>query len=367
MKNVLLLTNHLFTWAGSETIIIELAEHFREIGFDVSIYANFQSAEFLSPLIDRGIRIIAAPRDVRICEFDLVYCQHQVLSLFAGQLLRMAKSERGPRIVYGHLSPYQPLEFPGAIIEDCFADAIICNSEETKRRMIEFGLDRNRLQLFANPAPESFFQTYRPARKNPTVLVVSNHLPSEVKQALDGLVEAGFRVRFFGDEYVNHRVTPIDLEMSDMVVTIGKTVQYAIASERPVYVYDHFGGPGWLSSENFDRAAEFNFSGRCTGTKKSSELIKKEILEGYPYSSSNVMDLSMKKEDFRLTKAVQDIFLESPIDSKARYALYRLSKRQKLYIYREYFVYRLRLVAMRCMRQMPLLGKVISGLVKRLT
>ena len=82
-----------------------------------------------------------------------------------------------------------------------------------------------------------------------------------------------------GDEV--KRITPSRIAKSDLVISIGKTIPYALVSRIPVYVYDHFGGPGYLSSQNFEMAALYNFTGRCSNRKLSAKEIFDEVIEGY--------------------------------------------------------------------------------------
>lgn len=64
----------------------------------------------------------------------------------------------------------------------------------------------------------------------------------------------------------------------DAVLTIGKTVQYSLSMGIPCYIYDHFGGEGWLTPETFDREAFYNFSGRSTKRFVGGDLITDELL-----------------------------------------------------------------------------------------
>lgn len=84
-----------------------------------------------------------------------------------------------------------------------------------------------------------------------------------------------------GEQGVVREVTPDLISQYDCVFTIGKTVQYCMISSTPVYVYDRFGGFGYLDAENFEKCAYANFSGRG-GITKSSEEIASEIIKGIP-------------------------------------------------------------------------------------
>lgn len=48
----------------------------------------------------------------------------------------------------------------------------------------------------------------------------------------------------------------------------------------PVYVYDHFGGFGYLNDGNYSRASFFNFSGRG-GEYKNTKTIANELVENF--------------------------------------------------------------------------------------
>jgi hypothetical protein len=96
-----------------------------------------------------------------------------------------------------------------------------------------------------------------------TVLLISNHPPQEAVEALDILEKYGVRVRLVGRNGYYRRVTPDLLARTSAIISIGKSVQYAIAQGIPAYVYDRYGGPGYLSAENYDKAEYYNFSGRC--------------------------------------------------------------------------------------------------------
>ncbi|WP_416914340.1 hypothetical protein [Seohaeicola sp.] len=108
-----------------------------------------------------------------------------------------------------------------------------------------------------------------------------------------------------------------------MVLTIGKSVQYAMAARRPVYVYDRFGGPGWITSENFKNAEKFNFSGRCVGQEKRAEEIASEILARIDQGFDADCYHDVVRDRFRLSAHVKSAFTDLGADSMARQSNYR--------------------------------------------
>jgi hypothetical protein len=77
------------------------------------------------------------------------------------------------------------------------------------------------------------------------------------------------------------KVSPDDIAWADLVITIGKTAQYVLVSHTPLYIFDHFGGPGYLNESNFEKVALFSFTGRCCERKLSPIELFDDILSGY--------------------------------------------------------------------------------------
>ncbi|WP_424975538.1 hypothetical protein [Dinoroseobacter sp. S124A] len=279
--SVLIATNQFARWAGSEMVATEFAEAFRDRGFDVTLFTNAISSELAGPLLERGVTVTDRPEDVNLWQHDLVYCQHSVFA----RLFEKPVPKRGafPVFVFNHLSPYAPLEVPGPHFEKAFGDIILTNSPETRSALVNHDPDLEaRAEVFPNPAPASFQRGERPPREAlRRLLCVSNHVPTEMRHALRHLEKAGVAVVRVGRKDTPRRISPTDFDGIDAVVSIGKTVQYALAARVPVFCYDRFGGPGWLSHDNFEAAAEANFSGRCMRNPREAEVLAAELLSGF--------------------------------------------------------------------------------------
>jgi hypothetical protein len=86
-------------------------------------------------------------------------------------------------------------------------------------------------------------------------------------------------------------VQPADIASADAVISIGKSVAYVIAQRKPVYMYDHFGGDGWLTPENFVHSQTHNFSGRPSCNKRTAGAIAHEIQDGYAGAAEGMLRL----------------------------------------------------------------------------
>ncbi len=288
----LLSTHHLNTWSGSELVLIELGEALARRGFDITLYAPFRQEDFaaaLDPSWDR----LSDPAGVDLLGFDLVYCQHQVLTRILVRIGAAALDcDARPLLVYNHLSPFEPFEAPGPFCEQDVADLIWANSHETLADLTRIGGVFGRAQVVPNPAPDTWD---RPDRGRggelASVLSVSNHLPETLAEAFDLLRESGVRVTRLGAPDTVRRLQPSDLAEHDAVVCIGKTVQYAVRARCPVFCYDGFGGPGWLTADTFDKAGRMNFSGRDTPVARTPGEIADALRSGYAAAARFMRDL----------------------------------------------------------------------------
>ncbi|MHA1539392.1 MAG: hypothetical protein ACTSXQ_02835 [Alphaproteobacteria bacterium] len=282
MKKVLISTNHLYRYSGSEIIVLEVIEYFRRQGYAVDVFANYIERPFLEGIQALQANFIADPEAVFPFNYDVVWVQHHTAQLF-----NYSESNAEETLfLFAHLSSFEPFESPGCIMEDILVDKVLLNSMETYHHVKKLGLPEDKIQIFYNAAPQTFWRIGEVEKEiSPlkTVMLVSNHAPPELKEALTILRdEESLNVIYMGELGGDiKRLSAAHLQKIDTVITIGKTIQYAIAANRAPYCYDYFGGPGYLTAENFDVAESRNFSGRCCRTKKTAAQIAEEIKNGY--------------------------------------------------------------------------------------
>lgn len=307
VASALVCTNHLFTWAGSELVAIEMGEELLDRGIGVDIFATLGERAFLRGVFGDRAGIIERAEAVDLARYDLVYAQHHVFPLILNAALARGPIDAGPVLVWNHLSPFEPLEAPGPFVERALADVILANSDETRAMLAALGPPFDAARLWPNPAPRAFASPpAAPAAQ--TYLAVSNHRTPELAEALSLLARQGTGVRRIGQGHSSERVTPAHLAAAG-VITIGKTVQYALRAGRAVYCYGPHGGPGWLSSHNFAAARAANFSGRSHPEKKTAARIAEELVAGLPAAARFAGALDPAAHDFCL-EAVVDGLLE---------------------------------------------------------
>lgn len=305
---VLITQNSLVHLAGSEVQAIELAQYLRGEGAVVTIYTWICEEPLKSSSILQNLAIVSADDDaaktLSFLDFDVLWIQHEVLPLsMLTELETVSAEELRSRIIFfSHMSPFKELhvEYPyQRRLEDLLASKIVFNSEETLEAQAQLFESSTKFELYPNPAPETFVEldTSHITTLH-KILVVSNHPPEEILQTIDILRSENIEVDFLGDKDDKKPRTQFDsglLSQYDAVISIGKTVQDCLVSGVPVYVYDYFGGPGYLSEENFEQAAFYNFSGRSTNEsnflvversrerreRREAAQIAKEISQGF--------------------------------------------------------------------------------------
>lgn len=281
-KKVLLSTGELFRYIhGANMVFLELAEYFLSLGCEVYIYTNLA----LPPMLDEALslegadrlKVIDDPEQIVDDDFDLIFMHDNTLP---DNIVRQLGQGVRTRIVPLHLSPFVHIEMPlFPQIENTIADVIACVSKETSIEMVRRGLDSRKIWVMENFVPSSMTEVgdIRSQDSLRRVAVVTNHLASELKGAMELLRNSGIQVDHFGDEGRSQKVTPDILRTYDAIISIGKTVQYGLSLGVPMYLYDHFGGPGWLMASNFESELDFNFSGRASREQKTAQEIAEEL------------------------------------------------------------------------------------------
>lgn len=310
-RSLLIATNHLQQIGGSEVVALEAAQYFTGLGCDVTVFANW-IGQPMAALIEAatGSPPITDPALIRPFTYDMLYAQHQLLGLF--DYRPAAVDRHGTRIILGRLSRRGYLESGGWLHDRILADHVLANSVLTAEHLAGIGHD-GPITNFHNAAPAAFFRRFatRPATPG-RVLVVTNHRDPSLMEAI-GLLRQNITVDHIGRSGTDVAlVTPEMIAGTDLVISIGKTIPYALAARVPVYVYDHFGGPGYLNADNVDAAARFNFSGRCCQRRLSGEEIAREVIGAYAKGVAFARDTAQSWIDRYYLPRYLDLLLAPP-------------------------------------------------------
>jgi len=296
-------------------VTLELAEEFAARGWQVDVFTNFLHDPFsreFEDLRSRGVIVSDSSDDFASSAYDLIWVHHGVLP--APVIDSLQREEHVPPIIWNHMSTVPGIESPIlADIEASVSVRSLHNSVETMNEMLSYGLPSEKSKVWPNPAPRPFLSAFGAAaaqQRLESILIVSNHPPAELEETQRLIETEGVRVVRVGQEQPE-RVTPSTFSDVDAVVTIGKSVQYALCVGVPAYVYDHFGGPGWLTAENFENAASHNFSGRPTRRRITAEQITDELLRGFEHANRFTRDrLIANRERFGLERLLDELLVD---------------------------------------------------------
>lgn len=272
---------------GSTVVTLELAQFLQQRGAAVTVYAAFIGEPAAGLFRERGVELVDDETypDLPLGDLDYVWVHSQVLPVPLVDRLGGPLPQRMPTFIFLHMSavdvaPDEHPYIPG--LEERLSSLSLFVSSTTLDGLLPHYHQPPATGIFPNPAPAAYAATpYRPKPAPERILIVSNHSPPEVAQARNLLRRMGYDVRHVGaphDLYV--LVTPDMIVGSDVVVTIGKTVQYCLLAGVPVYNYDRHGGCGYFTEANFDTARRRNFSGRGEPRRSPGDLVS-EILAGY--------------------------------------------------------------------------------------
>ncbi|KFL33537.1 MULTISPECIES: hypothetical protein [unclassified Sulfurospirillum] len=329
-KAKILLTNHFIReFSGSEIATLDLAKEFLSREYAVTV-GTFTFADPLKAEFEKfNIRILDL-NNATAEHFDLIWAQH--FTTIDACLIDIGIT--ADKIIFSSLSPYESLESPPLSTEK--VDLFLANSLETKKTMVEMGLDDSMIEILPNPVSNDFFVNN--SKKDfslQKIAIVSNHIPSEIKEAIPQLENKGIEIKIFGMEGEFRLITPDVLREFDAIITIGRTVQYCLAMGIPVYCYDRFGGPGWIEEANFQLASEFNFSGRCTNRKISSDEIVTELIQNFgdmQFKVTFCRDVALK--NYSLSDSVSKIMqkLTFTENKNPHHLFFNIAKRQHIYL-----------------------------------
>lgn len=329
MKRVLMTNLYFEKYTGSELHTLEIAKLFVKKGYEV-VVAVFQKAYPLLEKSEEFSVVNCLQEELEETDYDIVFVQHYPVFDYLCSNYDLTYK----KLLVSKLSVISELEYLPICTED--ADLIVCVSQECANVVYkEIGYDP-RVKIMKNCAGNEYFSAYS-SRNNDTnlkkIAVISNHIPNELLELSD-LLSEGIEIDYIGATQSPRLVDVGLLKKYDLIITIGRTVQHCFAMGTLVYVYDYFGGPGYINDANFEIAEKNNFSGRGFSKKTAIEL-KKDIEENYVKSLSYIGKLhEIAQKDYNYEKQFDQIYHElisTPQRQKKTY--YKGIEKQRMQLY----------------------------------
>jgi hypothetical protein len=299
----LLVANHqLDRLAGSELHTLDLCRGFKHAGHDVSVF-TLEPGIVSDLLKEEGFRLFS-PHNALAMErqrFDLVYLHHSTCEVFLGITFAGCIP-----IVRGFVSRKGPAAVP---TNGSFLSGALYISEEVQEAMSSYNANipslvaRNVYDERHVPSGVAIGER-RPNK--PNFALVSNHLDLDLVRLLqDAAGKGSCSFTHFGHPNKRVPITAQSLMSFNAVISIGRTVPFAAALGKPVYVCDIHGSDGWLTRQNYKESQSCNFSGRRFAIRDWS-LVNQELLDPryWPGASDLVWIRARVAQDHGLSRRI---------------------------------------------------------------
>lgn len=274
---------------GAVMHIRDLAGFFKRRGDEVCVATIFMVPEIKEIFANMEVPLKELSQVSMEEPYDIVFAYHYPT---IGCLLKQGL--RCKKLVLGSLSGEGRMEtFP--IYWESVSLLTVMSKETGVKHSNRYGIPLDKMYVLENPIPNEFAE-YDLARTLPRdipgkIAVVSNHVPAELK-TLSEYLDKKVEITYYGKEYNNYlEMKPEILGEYDVVITIGKTIQYAMGLGICAFEYDWFGGCGYITPQNMAAEANINFSGRLIERKISTQELAEELLAAYAQCRSQLNTL----------------------------------------------------------------------------
>ena len=285
-KSILFTNLYISARTGSELHILELSKAFSSAGWDVTCFALVIAHPFLEEFANSGVKLVELGHESELSDsYTVLYAQHHLTADFIWTNTDISFD----KIVVSSLGPQSEHEKLPLLSNN--ADLFVYVSEETRRANRPSSSSAPCI-IFPNCVSSDFFETnmgtHRRTESLPRrIAVISNHVVPELRQLANHL-DCNSSISFYGLEDRSVEVTPAFLQSFDLVITIGRTVVACFATHTPVYIYDVFGGDGYLNPGTLEQSAQFNFSGRPGCKHRTSSELWEDIASHYGEACLNL-------------------------------------------------------------------------------
>lgn len=297
-----LITGYYFDgFHGSMLHIAELAETLITKDFNVYIASVEITKEiklYIESICAKLYFVEDLPLDI---EYDYVLAYHEPILTYL-----LKKGLKCKHIGVGSLSAFELKEFPSLLVK--YNIPLFVHSEKLGNYWNEqLQIPKENIFVLPNSVPERFNRIEHKTKELNSVAIVSSHIPKEIFESIELLKKQNITVDIYGKGYNYTLITPEILNKYDVIITIGKTVQYSLYMGIPVYCYDKWGGVGYIVSDNIKEEEFDNFAGR-SGKKMSKNEIANDIISNYQSTISQMSEITgYIKEHFSLEKNINNL------------------------------------------------------------
>lgn len=325
-KKILITHPFIYEINGATNVTLELASFLQSQQANVTVFTYVYANPAKEYFEKAGIKVDLVSNDTKhhLKDYDYIWINSQTLPPSLLDEFKDKKNlQKMPKLIFMHMAAhdYCPDEMPFLYgFEEEVSSLSLFVSEETfdfNNKYYEKTPEN--IGFYRNPASLDFYNSfYRKSKMPKRLLVVENSLCDELKALRPLLSKKHITIDYLGRDGDRYElVTSEMLSQYDAVITFGKTVQYCLVSNTPVYIYGTFGGPGWLTKDNFKEAEKNNFSGRGFSNKTADEIVE-ELLSDYDAAKNYQNDNhALFCDDFLIDRVIPRIFEQADKSKKS--------------------------------------------------
>lgn len=302
MKSILFTVASFKNFAGSELVTLSQVNYFLEKGWRVDVF----TLEYDFPLkekVDSKVTVITLDNleDIQK-DYDLIIARQYPLLDYVLFTLRV----KGKRVYYESVSYRIPIDaYPIYYKHLTLIGAVSIN---IINQMNKYGYDTTDVYYMPNYASKDFFDINHKYKNEPNkIAIVSNHVPKELEEFKTYTESvSNIKVDIYGEHHTYTLITPEVLNEYDVIISIAKTVFYAIAMGIPCYTYDEDFTEGYITLDNYKENLMHNFAHGLGDNKKSAREIYEDITNNY----SSIIKQSTKLKEY----AKNDFYFDTVMD-----------------------------------------------------
>jgi len=304
---IVLATNHLQAFTGSELMIATLAHALQSFGHTVLLYAPFVSDALFSHRPFLELQWTDSLAELKNFDPQVGYTQHHTIAITVRQALPYCP------LLHGILGVLPFLEQPP--LHDLALARMLVLSEEVLRHVERVGPMRGEWTIFRNVIDDALFNAEtEPAHEPKSVVLHSYKLtPPTINRIYDACATSGLTVidrRPGVPGKTKYEEVPSIVREGDIVIASGRSAIEGMCAGRAVIVMADCGEDGLITPNNFDILSHSNFSGRATAQKFTVDGL---VAQFKKYDPNSVIEVSNRaRQLFGLSnrrKEIQHLFV----------------------------------------------------------
>jgi hypothetical protein len=270
---IVLATYALDQPGGTETYALTVAHELRRLGHEVTLSAEELGAVAAIARRD-GLQVARLPSELPVaCDVALVQ----------DGIVTAPLADRYPDVALVHVAHSPIFDHQLPVLVPRVIDAVVALSERVASRIRALALDAPVVRL-RQPIDTERFASAGPLPERPRrALLLGNYLRGARQAALVAAwSSAGIECfQVGGPDRLQHDVREA-IAAADIVVAKGRAALEGMACARAVYVYDDFGGDGWVTAATYEPFEADGFAGVATPRPRTRDDLAADLSEYHP-------------------------------------------------------------------------------------